>query len=153
MDPTVLSQIPNEYKQIYQSNWKTIKKSVKQGRLKDVYHFPLIEQSNSEIASKLQQVITNYSDKIKINVAFGFILKNRTTEEWKFFHPSNNTMLFQTPRLLASPNDYRKLIEEVEQEDAFEYARLQRPSTNWIVDRVICVRFDVTKLGSNILHA
>ena len=146
MDPTVLRKIPIKYKQIYQQNWKTIKTSVKQGRLKDVYHFPLLTINNQEIVGKVQDVMANYNANVKVNVAFGFILQNRTTAELKFFHPSNNTFLFDTPRLLRSPTDLKNLIDDIEQEDALEYARLQRPSTNWIVERIICVRFDVFKL-------
>jgi len=146
MDQATLRRVPDEYKPIYQRHWKTIKTSVKQGRIKDVYHFPLYNANDTEIIDKVQDVIRNYDDRIKVNVAFGFILKNRITEELKFFHPSNNTMLFTTPRLLASPNDYRQFIDDVEHEDAFAYARLHRPTTQWIVERVICVRFDVFKL-------
>ena len=79
----------------------------------------------------------------EINVAFGFILKDRTTDELKFFHPSNNTMLFTLPRLLETPSDYRQFVEDIEQQDAFEYARLHRPSTKWTVERIVCVRFDI----------
>ena len=146
MDQATLRRVPDEYKPIYQRHCKTIKTSVKQGRIKDVYHFPLYNANDTEIIDKVQDVIRNYDDRIKVNVAFGFILKNRITEELKFFHPSNNTMLFTTPRLLASPNDYRQFIDDVEHEDAFAYARLHRPTTQWIVERVICVRFDVFKL-------
>ena len=56
-------------------------------------------------------------------------------------------MLFETPRLLKNPNDYNKLVDDIEQQDAFEYARLQRPSTSWAVERIICVRFDIYKLN------
>lgn len=145
MEPVTLLRVPDQYKQLYQRHWTTIKTSVKQGRLKDVYHFPLFTVDDTEITDKVQEVIRNYNDRIKINVAFGFILKNRITENLKFFHPSNNTMLFESPRLLANPNDYNQFIEDVEHQDAFEYARLQRPTTQWIVERVICVRFDVFK--------
>ena len=143
MESAVLRQIPNMYKQLYQQHWNTIKTSVKQGRIKDVYHFPLLTTNNAEIVSSLDEVATKYNNKIKINAAFGFILKNKTTQQLKFFHPSNNTMLFPNPRLINSVLDYRTLVDDVEQEDAFEYARLQRPSTNWTVERIICVRFDV----------
>jgi hypothetical protein len=146
MDQATLQRVPDKYKTIYQRHWKTIKTSIKQGRLKDVYHFPLFNVTDTEISEKAHTVIGNYNDNIKINVAFGFILENRTTEELKFFHPSNNTMLFPTPRLLASPNDYRQFVDDIEHEDAFEYARVQRPTTKWVVKRMICVRFDVYKL-------
>ena len=146
MEPATLLRVPDQYKQLYQRHWKTIETSVKQGRIKDVYHYPLFTVNDTEIIDKVQEVIRDYNDRIKINVAFGFILKNRITENLKFFHPSNNTMMFESPRLLANPNDYNQFIEDVEHQDAFEYARLQRPTTQWIVERVICVRFDVFKL-------
>ena len=145
MDPTVLRQVPNKYKQIYEKHWNTIKTSVKHGLLKDVYHFPLLTTANREIVSRLQEMAANYNNKIKVNVAFGFILQERTLGLLKFFHPSNNTMLFDAPRVLANPNDFNKLIDDIEQQDALEYAHSQRPTTKWTVERIICVRFDVFK--------
>ena len=121
MDQATLRRVPEKYRTIYQRHWKTIKTSFKQGRLKDVYHFPLFTVTDTEISEKAHTVIGSYNDKIKINVAFGFILENRITKELKFFHPSNNTCLFPTPRLLRSPNDYKQFIDDIEQEDAFEY--------------------------------
>ena len=55
-------------------------------------------------------------------------------------------MLFEAARVLANPNDFHKLIDDIENEDAVEYARSQRPSTKWTVERIICVRFDVYKI-------
>ena len=146
MDPTVIQQVPDQYKEIYQRNWNTIKQSVKKGILKDVYHYPLFSSGDVEIKSRLHVTLMNYSGKIKINVAFGFILRNRITDELRFFHPSNNTLLFDTPRLLINAADYRNLEDDIEKQDAFEYARLQRPSTSWKVEKIICVRFDIFKL-------
>ena len=147
MDPTILRQVPNEYKRIYEHNWNTIKTSIKKGRIRDVYHYPLFSTNESGIVSKLRETLAKYPRNIKINVAFGFILQKRDTGELKFFHPSNNTMLFDTPKLVQNVDDRRKLEDDVEQQDAFEYARLQRPSTNWIVDRIICIRFDIYNLN------
>ena len=143
MDRSTLVQIPGEYQDIYKGSWSTIKTSIKQGRLKDVYHFPILTNDNGEILSKGEEVVAKYNEKFKVNVAFGFILKDRTTDELKFFHPSNNTMLFKLPRLLETPSDYRQFVEDIEQQDAFEYARLHRPSTKWTVERTVCVRFDI----------
>ena len=100
-------------------SWSTIKTSIKQGRLKDVYHFHILTNDNGEILRKAEEVVAKYNEKFKVNVAFGFILKDRTTAELKFFHPSNNTMLFTLPRLLETPSDYRQFVEDIEQQDAF----------------------------------
>ena len=146
MDSTLAQRVPDRYRQIYEQHWNTIKTSVKRGVLKDLYHFPLFTMNNNEIVSRLQETIGNYNGRIKINVAFGFILQNRDTDKLKFFHPSNNTMLFEAPRLLDNAGDYRRLVNDIEHVDAFEFARLQRPSTKWTVERIICVRFDIFKL-------
>ena len=148
MDRSVLQQVPEVYKWIYEKHWHTIRPSVKQGRIRVTYHYPLLEDdAHTEIKTRLHEVLGAH-EKFKINVAFGFILKRRVTDELKFFHPSNNTMLFDKPRLITNRRDIVKLESDVEAQDAFEYARLQRPSTNWTVERIICVRFDVYKLMS-----
>ena len=143
METSILEQIPDEYREIYKKSWKTIKPSVKKGRFKDVYHFPLFTSTNNEITSKAQEIVANYNENFKVNVAFGFILRDRSTDDLKFFHPSNNTMMFETPRLMQTESDYRQLIDDIDRQDAFEYARSNRPSTKWIVKQIICVRFDV----------
>ena len=58
-------------------------------------------------------------------------------------------MLFDTPRIIANTNDQRKLENDMEHDDGFEYARLQRPSTSWTVEALMCVRFDIFKLYRN----
>ena len=146
MDSSVLNQIPDRYKMIYHQHWNTIKTSEKRGLLKDVYHFPLLSTSNEEIITRLQEVLTEYSNNVKVNIAFGFILYDRVTSFLKFFHPSNNTMLFDVPRLLVNSNDLQNLVNDIEHQDAVEYARSLRPSTKWTVERIICVRFDVFRL-------
>ena len=146
MDTTTLRRVPKSYRKVYQDNWRTIQENIKLGRLRDMFHFPLFHDSDEEMISKARQMMVKYDDRIKVNVAFGFILKNRTTGELKFFHPSNNTMLFITPKLLDNTVDFINFLEDIEREDAFEYARVQRPSTNWTVERIVCVRFDVYRM-------
>ena len=148
MDPAILQQIPDEYKHIYRRNWKTIRRSVKNDILKDVYHYPLFSTNNFEIISRLREVLINYRRKIKINVALAFILRDRITDELQFFRPSNNAMLFDIPGLLINGTANHKQLEEIiERETVLEFVRLQRPSTGWTVERIVCVRFDILKLN------
>ena len=94
----------------------------------------------------MEHGLDQYNQDIKINIAFGFILKHVTTKEMKFFYPSNNILLFETPRHLRSIDDYHNLMNDVEYEDALSYAQALRPSTKWTVQRIICVIFDVYKM-------
>ena len=146
MDPVLLQQVPDEYKQIYQRHWNTIKTKAKQGMVKDTYHYLVLSNSNNEIIDFLRDTMNLYNRRFKINVAFGFILRNRITDDLRFYHPSNNTMLLKLPKLIDDQNDINKLIEEMEDDDILEYVRSQRPSTDWIFERIICARFDIYKM-------
>ena len=75
MDAVSLQRVPNLYREIYQKNWVTIKDSFKTGTLRDMHHFPLFQNDDKEIISKVEHVMSKYNTKIKVNVAFGFILK------------------------------------------------------------------------------
>ena len=143
MDPN----IPDGYEEIYENNWSVIRQRVKIGRIKDTYHFPLFTISDSEIAQKVEHVLGQYNQSIKINIAFGFIVKHVTTEEMKFFYPSNNTLLFEVPRLLRNNSDYRSLIDDIEYEDALSYAQSLRTSTKWNVQRIVCITIDIYKMN------
>ena len=144
MDSLTLNQIPEQYREIYRFNWKTIKHSVREGIFKDVYHFPLLD--DSDVVSKLEEVLVNYTKTIKINIAFGFILQHRLDKELKFFDPSNNAMVFKLPRLIKNPNDVASVRSDIEKVDLHNYAHNQRSSPRWTVDNIICIRFDVYKL-------
>lgn len=141
----VLQNVNEAYKDIYRTNWSTIKTSVRIGQIRDVYHFLVIEYNNSLVKEYVDTIDVLYNRDLKINVAFGFILKNVESGELKFFHPSNNNMLFDTPKLVQN-NNFDELYDDLERSDVFEYARNQRLSTKWTVEKIVCMRFDVYKL-------
>ena len=139
--------IEPQYIDLYRRHWPTIKNSVKRGVFKDVYHFVIYDYTMMQIKEFLDEVKRDMDNKrFKINAAFGFILQNRSTDELKFFHPSNNNKIWETPQLIENLSDFNKLRDDLEHDDAFEYARLQRPDTSWKVAKIICIRFDVIKL-------
>ena len=139
--------IDPQYIELYKRHWSTIKNSVKRGVFKDVYHFVIYDYTMMQIKEFLDEVKRDMDNKhFKINAAFGFILQNRSTDELKFFHPSNNNKIWEIPQLIENTEDFTKLRDDLERDDAFEYARLQRPDTSWKVAKIICMRFDVIKL-------
>ena len=137
-----MQNIDEAYRDIYRKHWKTIN-SQKIGVLKDIINFPVYNLDDNELMKVLDTIKEKYR-RIKVNISLGFILRNREDDELKFFHPSNNNMLFQLP--LKIDNDFKNLKDELLNTDWFEVVRQQRPSTKWIVEKIICIRFDVYKL-------
>ena len=144
-----MDNVPYQYKALYLKHWDTIKTRVTRGKIKYVYHFLLTENYSLQLISEYLAIIKLDHKKVfKINAAFGFILKNVETQELRFFHPSNNTMIFDIPRLIQNDDDYKTLLNDLEREDIIEYVKVQRPSTKWLVAKVVCIRFDVYKITS-----
>ena len=147
---SLLENVSEEYKDIYTRHYNTIRTRVTRGRIKYVYHFLMTENYSSKLIEEYLSVVrAEHKNRCKLNAAFGFILKNLDTQELKFFHPSNNNMIFELPKLIVNDRDYKKLLEDLEREDVMEYANTQRPSTKWRVAKIVCMRFDVYKLASS----
>ena len=98
---------------------------------------------DNEIIKVLNNVREKYA-RIKVNMSLGYILRNSEDNALKFFHPSNNNMLFKLP--LKVDTDYKNLKDELLNTDWYEFVRQQRPSTKWLVEKIICIRFDIYKL-------
>ena len=140
--------VDDEYKEIYRKNYRTIRTRMDKGRFRTVYHFLVTSDYTRDKASDfLAAVDFQFSpqNSYKVNAAFGFILRNIRTNELRFFHPSNNLMLYEIPVVVAGRKDIAKLLDDLESEDARAYAFAHRPSTAWRMAKIVCVRFDVYK--------
>ena len=141
--------VEDEYKPIYKKHYKTIRTRVNKGRLRTVYHFLVTGDYTRDKAKEYISAIDlelNRQHSYKINVAFGFILRNHRTQELRFFHPSQNSMLYDLPMLVRNRKDIQKILDDLENEDARAYAMAHRPSTVWRMEKIVCVRFDVYKM-------
>ena len=118
-----MQNIDEAYRDIYRKHWKTIN-SQKIGVLKDIINFPVYNLDDNELIKVFDTIKEKYR-RIKVNISLGFILRNREDDELKFFHPSNNNMLFQLP--LKIDNDFKNLKDELLNTDWFEVVRQQRP--------------------------
>ena len=140
---TSLNIVPEEFRDIYKKQWSTIT-GQKRGIIKDTLHFPIIEGTDDEIAQHLKDIIKSYGGrKIKLNVAFGFILQEGIDGQLRFFHPSKNTTVFKLPKIVRNITDLDSLVDDIEYSDAVRYAKEHRPSTKWRVVRIVCIRFDI----------
>ena len=140
--------VDDEYKEIYQKNYRTIRTRIDKGRFRTVYHFLVTsDYTRGKARDFLAAVDFQFSpqNSYKVNAAFGFILRNIRTNELRFFHPSNNLMLYGIPVVVAGRKDITKLLDDLESEDARAYAFAHRPSTAWRMAKIVCVRFDVYK--------
>jgi len=52
MDAAILQNLPELYRPVYQQNWRTIRESLKHGRIRDTFHFPLLKTKIAKLNVK-----------------------------------------------------------------------------------------------------
>ena len=83
----------------------------------------------------LQDLIFDISRKkaCKVNIGFGFILHHLITNEYRYYYPSSNHLLFDRMVTISSQNDVRKLMKRIIDLDLTENYYMKRPSSGWVV--------------------
>jgi hypothetical protein len=72
----------------------------------------------------IHHIIRKQVTAFKINVSFGFILRNVETEELRYYHSSqNNSRFFDVPHLIRNEEDLDKFLADLSREDILEFIR------------------------------
>ena len=150
-DPRTMSDLPQEQQHSlpeYRRHWHQIRtRFSRHNRLSDWYNFFLTSLQPQEISNHLDDIFTDQSTVFKINVSFGFILRNNETGELQYYYASrNNEQVFEEPFQITTAADLPQVREALKNLDVLEWVRQQRPNSKWVVDTVTNVTFFITKI-------
>ena len=162
-DPKAITDLPEDQQSltsIYQRYWHQIRTRLnRNNRLLDWYNYRLLPLQPRELVHHLEEIFTDQSTVFKLNVSFGFILRNNETGELQYHYASRNNHLFETPFQIATRPDLQQVRDTLLDVDVLEWARLQRPNSKWIVGKVTNITFFITKVrghpigrGKNLPH-
>ena len=116
-------------------------------RVQDRYNFTLHEMTASTFTEMVHRIFREQTTAFKINLSFGFFLRNIETGELRYYHPSqNNARFFDVPHLIRTEEDLERFLDELSRHDILEYIRQQRPDTKWVVHLQTNVTFYLNKL-------
>ena len=94
-----------------------------------------------------KDIFEEQANTFKMNASFGFILRNMDSEEFRYFHASNNEgKLFEEPHLIRNKEDFNQALEELKHEDILEWVKQQRPNSKWVVVSITNLTVYVTKV-------
>ena len=115
MEAAAIEELTSEYQTLYSRHLNTLRTRTTTGRIKTVYHFLLVDgYSKAKMKQFLATIEASHLNGCKLNVAFGLFLRNKETEQLRFFHPSNNVTLFEIPKLLKNKQSFVKLLDDLE---------------------------------------
>ena len=108
--------------QMYRQPWPQIwTRFTHQNRLQDWYNFRLSMISPTALREQLNCIFADQPTVFKINLSFGFILRNTETAALQYHHPSaNNNLVLEQPFLISNQADLDRLYEQVNNIDFLE---------------------------------
>jgi hypothetical protein len=105
--------------------------SERQGLI-STFNFPLTNNFTLENLSEyVDRIRSRQSFAFKINMSFGFLLKNKRSGEIRYFYPQRNTDILPKPVLISNSKDVLKLSRRLEVMDLLTLLMTNRDSTEW----------------------
>ena len=142
------SAVYDSFDSCYSANQSNIVSKVKHGLLQHTYQFEL-KGGLDQVATHIEQIFKDKLQTYKINVSFGYILKGATTEEYTFFHQSQNNCLLPTPKLIRNQQDHLDLLALCSWNNILESVHKTCMTPHWIVGSVVCFAIHITSLTTS----
>ena len=96
-----------------------------------VFNFALDSLSAEKINSKLDYVFQQLKCAAKINLAFGFVLKNIGDASCRYFYAHENNTLLEKSNLLRTGDDLEHIKTLLARKDVIESCARERVNTEW----------------------
>ena len=80
----------------------------------------------------LDEIFAEQTNAFKINIGFGFMLRDVVTSEFRYFYPSTNNLLFDRMPTISKTKDMADLMKRILDLDLCENYYMKRPSSGWI---------------------
>jgi len=138
------------YPDILERYWRSIRTChVTGSRVQDRYNYRWIDDAPwSDWEHRLtQEVFEPLTQQVKINASYGYVLRNVVSDDLRYYHScQNNTRLLDESFHIADPASFRHFLDAIHQRDVLEWARQQRPDSQWVVEAVTNITIFVNKL-------
>ena len=93
-----------------------------------VFNFAMSTFDNSLINKKLDLVFNGLKSAAKVNLAFGFVLKNVEDGSCRYFYAHEKNTLMERSKLVCTPDDITNLKEKLQKMDIVDLCTRERES-------------------------
>ena len=134
---------------VYRQYWTSIRDHVRRGPAQTLINVRWSGQGATppHWRDSLMPEFEATVSRFKINYSHSYLLVNRETEEHRYFHASlNNARVLESPVLIQNRPDFDAFLLSLNDTDALEFARRNRPDTKWSVLGIASTSFYFTPL-------
>ena len=96
-----------------------------------VFNFAMSSFDISLLKYKLDYVFKELKCAAKVNIAFGFVLKNIEDGMCRYFYAHENNTIMEKSKLVCTPDDIVNLKEKLQKMDIIDLCTRERANTKW----------------------
>ena len=141
-------ELSSDLQDAVRDNWGSIRTYVAQGPVQTRYNHRLTTMDTRELQEPLRQLFEEQTTAFKVNLSFGFILKQKVTGRLRYYHSSNNCCgrLLEEPSLITNRDDFESFLERIREPDILQWAVAQRPNSDWVCEHVTNATFFLNRI-------
>ena len=124
-------------------NWGSVRTHVVNGPVQTRYNHRLTSLDTRDLHDQLFLLFEEQTTAFKVNVSFGFILKQKATSRLRYYHSSNNCCgrYLEEPSLITNRADFDRFLASIQESDILQWAVAQRPNSDWVCEHVTNATF------------
>ena len=141
----------SDLQDVLTEHWSSIRSHVARGPVQTRYTFRL--RSMDTRALDLRRIFQEQTTAVKVNLSYGFILKNTISGRFKYYHSSCNCCgrYLDEPSLVTDVETFEAFLERIHEQDILQWANAQRPNSDWICVSVTNVTFFVNRILQHLI--
>ena len=141
--------------------WASVRTHVVNGPVQTRYNYRLTSMDTRDLHEPLGQLFDEQTTAFKVNLSFGFILKEKQSGRLRYYHSSCNCCgrYLEEPALITNCDDFDSFLERIHESrmhilqwavaqrpNILQWAVAQRPNSDWVVELVTNVTLFINKI-------
>ena len=134
--PPLVDEYGSELHDVIIQHWGSIRTHTSHGPVQSRYNIRLMTPDIGGL--ELGHIFTAQTTAFKINIYHGFILRNRTSGQNRYYHSSCICCdrYLDEPSLITNADTFENFLERIKEPDIIKWALSQRTNTDWVVELV-----------------
>ena len=115
--PSLVDEYGSELQDVMIQNWGSIRTHTRHGPVQSRYNFRLM--TSDTVGLELGNIFTDQTTAFKLSISYGFILRNRTSGRYRYFHSSCNCCgrYLDEPSLITNADTFDNFLERIKEPD------------------------------------
>ena len=129
-------------------NWGSVRTHVVHGPIQTRYNRRLTGLDMRDLHDQLFLLFDQQTTAFKVNVSFGFVLRENENDRLRYYHSSNNCCgrYLEEPALITNRDDFDRFLARIQESDILQWAVAQRPNSDWVCELVTNATFFLNKI-------